>query len=106
MAELALGAIEVAIRPRTRPGECHHDHVLSITACGVERSICEICGHISVSFVSEVAGPVTRGHFARPADDADVVEPAELWSPFADSPHLDIRRREPADRENLLLLSA
>lgn len=103
MAELALGAIEVAIRPRTRPGECHHDHVLTITACGVERSICETCGHISVSFVSEVSGPVSRGHFARPADESDLDVPIEIWSPFADSPHLDIHRRVPADRESLLL---
>ncbi|HEY6635507.1 MAG TPA: hypothetical protein VI141_07825 [Acidimicrobiia bacterium] len=105
MAELALGAIEVAIRPRTRPGVCLHQHVLTVVACGVERTICEICGHIGVSFVSEVTGPVTRQHFARPADEGlDDVE--ELLNPFADQTRLELRRRESPDRRSLLLLTA
>lgn len=102
MAELALGGIEVAIRPRTRPGQCLHEATLSVIASGVERSICETCGHISVSFVSEVSGPVTRRHFARPADEG--LEPDILVAnPFADEERLGVRRREHADPRRLLL---
>ena len=105
MAELALGGIEVAIRPRTRPDQCRHESTLTVTATGVSRSICETCGHISVSFVSEVSGPVTRRHFARPADEG--VEPDILTiSPFADEERLGVRRREHADTRRLLLLTA
>ena len=101
MAELALGAIEVAIRPRTRPGPCPHPTTLSVVACGVERSICEVCGHIAVSFVTEVSGPVTRRHFARPADEG--IEEVEPLNPFADHAFIGLRRRERSNRGALLL---
>lgn len=106
MAELALGGIEVAIRPRTRPAECAHETCLTITAAGVERSICETCGHISVRFLSELSGPVTREHFARPADEC--LEPDQLLdhvneTPFATEERLGLRRRDHHDRERLFL---
>lgn len=92
MAELALGGIELAIRHRVRPGECPHDSVLTISAAGVERSICETCGHISVNFPSELSGPVTRRHFARPTDEVQAaLEVSD--NPFAEEERLGIRRR-------------
>ena len=102
MAELALGGIELAIRPRTRPAQCQHETRLTVTAAGVERSICETCGHIGVRFTFELAGPVTREHFARPADEG--LEPeVERSTPFATEERLGVRRRNPADQERLLL---
>jgi hypothetical protein len=96
MAELALGGIELAIRHRVRPGECTHDTVLTVCAAGVERSICETCGHIGVRFPAEVAGPATRDHFARPADVAGAAREIPE-SPFADEERLGVRRRDHAD---------
>lgn len=102
MAELALGGIELAIRPRTRPSQCRHETRLTVTAAGVERSICETCGHIGVSFTFELSGPVTREHFARPADEE--LEPeVEVTTPFATEESLGVRRRSHADRGQLLL---
>lgn len=101
MAELALGSIELAIRHRVRPAECAHDAVLTVTTAGVERSICETCGHISVNFSAVVSGPVTRHHFARPADEAHAAaEPAE--NPFADEERLGVRRRSETDPLELI----
>jgi hypothetical protein len=101
MAELALGGIELAIRHRIRPGECIHDTVLTVCAAGVERAICETCGHISVSFPSEVSGPATRDHFARPADAASTADEVPDY-PFADEERLGVRRRDHADPGLLL----
>lgn len=102
MAELALGGIELAIKPRTRPGQCVHEQVLSVAAAGVERAICETCGHISVRFLSEMSGPIYRSRFARPADEA--VESPQVY-PFAEEERLGVRRRESADRDRLLLIA-
>jgi hypothetical protein len=98
MAELALGGIELAIRPR--PRQCLHETTISVTAAGVQRSICETCGHISVRFLTEMSGPVYRSRFARPADDAMATPEA---NPFAEEEHLGLRRRESPDPESLLL---
>ncbi|MGD2101767.1 MAG: hypothetical protein PVG83_05970 [Acidimicrobiia bacterium] len=101
MAELALGGIELAIRHRVRPAECVHDSVLTVATPGVERSICETCGHISVNFSSVVSGPVTRHHFARPADEAHAAnEPTD--NPFADEERLGVRRRSDSDPLELI----
>lgn len=102
MAELALGGIELAIRPRTRPAQCRHETCLTVASSGVERSICETCGHISVRFTFELSGPVTRAHFARPADEE--LEPeVETSTPFATEERLGVRRRTHADPGQLLL---
>lgn len=100
MAELALGGLELAIRPRTRPGECLHETALSVTAAGVERSICETCGHISVRFLNEMEGPIFRNRFARPAD---VAAESPMTHPFSDESRLGVTRREGPDPESLLL---
>jgi len=100
MAELALGGFELAIRPRPRTGECLHETTLAIMAAGMQRAICETCGHISVRFISEMEGPIFRSRFARPADEA-VESPRS--HPFADEARLGVRRRELTDPETLLL---
>jgi len=100
MAELALGGFELAIKQRTRPGGCLHESALSVTAAGVERSICETCGHVSVRFVSAITGPVYRDLFSRPADQA-AESPQE--NPFADRPRLGLRSRERREIRSVLL---
>lgn len=93
----------MAIRPRIRSGQCPHEVRLAVTAAGVERSICETCGHISVQFVSEMSGPVTREHFARPADGI-LDEPDDTpRTPFALEERLGVRRRDRVDHKSLLL---
>lgn len=102
MAELVLGGIEVAIRPLTRPGQCAHPTSLSVIAAGIERRICETCGHLSISFVSEVSGPVTRSHFARPADELPP-EVEVVFYPFSDVEGLGVRRRSRVNPVALLI---
>lgn len=102
MAELALGGIELEIRHRGRSGECPHDTAITVSAAGVQRSICENCGHISVNFSAVVSGPVTRGHFARPADEAHAAEEPVEENPFAEEEKLGVRRRGQRDRLGLI----
>ena len=99
MAELALGGFELALRARPRTGQCLHESTLSVAAAGVERSICENCGNISVTFIAEISGPVYRSRFARPADEA-VDSP--LVNPFSEE-CLGVQRREHVAPESLLL---
>lgn len=100
MAELALGGIELAVRPRARSGQCLHDTSLSVIAAGVERRICEGCGHLSIGFVSEVSGPVQRSRFARPADESLDGGPEVIY-PFSVVESLGVRRRAREDRTAL-----
>jgi hypothetical protein len=101
MAELALGGIELAVRPRARSGQCLHDTNLAVVAAGVERRICEDCGHLSIGFVSEVSGPVRRGHFSRPADDL-IGSGDAVFYPFSDVEWYGVRRRSHPDPATLL----
>lgn len=100
MAELALGGIELAVRPRARSGQCVHAANVSVIAAGVERRICEGCGHLSIGFVSEVSGPVRRSHFTRPADEG--MGESTVY-PFSDVEWFGVRRRRHADPEALLV---
>jgi hypothetical protein len=38
---------------RPRVGMCGHKKVISTLTAGLERSVCEDCGHVSVKFVSD-----------------------------------------------------
>jgi hypothetical protein len=70
MAEIALGGVQVTVgaRRRVTPDTCPHPTTLSATTNGLERVVCEVCGHLSVSYTLELTAPVSRERFARPAD--------------------------------------
>lgn len=119
MAEIALGGIEIAIRSTRRDAKaCTHTATLSTISSGVERAVCEECGHLSIRFHRSLTGPVDRDWFARPADDVEELEWTRVdVSPlaryafgtpntdkpevFAHRPHLQVQRR--FERENRVL---
>lgn len=53
-----------------RRAECAHLTTLSVIAGGIERQICEECGHVGFTYESGVSGRdyIDRGKFARKAD--------------------------------------
>jgi hypothetical protein len=51
-----------------RQGKCAHRSTVSVQSSGVERVVCETCGHVSVHFVADLAGEVERDRFARPVE--------------------------------------
>jgi hypothetical protein len=67
MAEIALGGLHVEVK-RTRPGLCMHEETLTTITCGLQRIVCESCGHVGVRYIRPIAGPIDRRRFARQAD--------------------------------------
>ena len=53
---------------RTRPGLCMHEETLTTITCGLQRIVCESCGHVGVRYIRPIAGPIDRRRFARQAD--------------------------------------
>ena len=69
MAEIALGGIQRTVSGRGRQGnDCRHPATMSTITAGLERVVCESCGHMSIRNLTSLAGPVERDRFARPAD--------------------------------------
>src|SRR3970282_338870 len=61
---------------RGRPlAHCPHTETLTTITAGVERSVCESCGHLSFHFPEMISGPVHRNRFARPADQVHASKP-------------------------------
>lgn len=48
-----------------RQSRCPHPVTVSVCSTGVERVVCEVCGHVSVHFLSDVGNELDRSRFAR-----------------------------------------
>ncbi len=69
MAEIALGGIHRTVAHRSRQGnDCRHPVTMSTITAGLERVVCEACGHMSIRNLRSISGPIERQSFARPAD--------------------------------------
>lgn len=57
--------------PRTHPRhrDCIHDETVNVISDGLERVICERCGHVTIRYESMISGDVTRSQFPRRADE-------------------------------------
>lgn len=51
-----------------RQSRCRHSVTVSVGSTGVERVVCEACGHVSVHFLSDMDSEVDRARFARPGE--------------------------------------
>jgi hypothetical protein len=56
------------LRRIRRQDRCAHRVTVKVQASGIEREVCEACGHVSVHFVSGLSGEVDRDRFARPIE--------------------------------------
>lgn len=61
--------MNIGFNTRTNPETCTHSGTIAVNSSGLERSICESCGHVSVSFNTGITGEVSRSAFAREADE-------------------------------------
>lgn len=53
---------------KKRQETCQHTSRVTIRAHGIERQICEDCGHVSFAFSEEELSEIDRDRFARPVD--------------------------------------
>lgn len=56
------------------PAKCSHTETLAVMSAGIERIVCEACGHVSFSIQIESTAAIEREMFARSIDLAQ--EPA------------------------------
>ena len=56
---------------RPKGNNCAHTKSISVRSAGVERMVCERCGHMSFNFLDESSGKADREQFARAIDDPD-----------------------------------
>ncbi|HEX6145347.1 MAG TPA: hypothetical protein VF083_01125 [Acidimicrobiia bacterium] len=48
-----------------RQSRCQHSVTVSVCSTGVERVVCESCGHVSVHFLTDMDSEFDRARFAR-----------------------------------------
>jgi hypothetical protein len=91
------------LRRIRRQDRCVHKVTMTVQSLGIERVVCEACGHVSVHFLSDLTGERDRDRFARPveregkharAEDELTEEP--LVEVFSDRPRSGPVVRNPA----------
>lgn len=45
--------------------ECDHDTTVTVRTAGIERTVCEQCGNVSISALEGLSGTATRSQFER-----------------------------------------
>lgn len=65
---LKVGTVLRLKKPET---PCQHGSRMTIQAGGVERHICESCGHVSFEFADQGYDEVDRRRFARSIDQSE-----------------------------------
>ena len=91
MAEIALGGLHVEVK-RTRPDLCLHEETLTTITCGLQRIVCESCGHVGVRYIRPIAGPIDWRRFARQADL--IHEATAIHDELGEDPHPDSLYRD------------
>jgi len=61
--------MNIGFNNRINTETCAHSATIVVNSSGLDRSICESCGHVSVSFNTDITGEVSRSAFAREADE-------------------------------------
>lgn len=63
------GGETLILQRSRRKTECIHENVVSATYAGIERSVCEACGNVSLRYeMAAIGSELDRGDFRRDAD--------------------------------------
>jgi hypothetical protein len=63
-----------------RQDNCPHRVTVAVRSGGIERRVCESCGHVGVHFLADLSGEVERTSFARSVERGERVHLPELGS--------------------------
>lgn len=50
---------------RLAPAGCEHPNIVTIRNSGIERTVCESCGHVSLRGLEGLSGTADRSQFGR-----------------------------------------
>jgi hypothetical protein len=59
-------------RGRVSRAKCEHPQTISVRTAGIERVVCESCGHVSFSMVDDLIGSPSRDQFERATEGARI----------------------------------
>ncbi len=79
MGDIQWGGIQLQLGGRLRAwrrARCKHPRRIVVRTAGLERTVCESCGHVSFEARADPLNKVKRSDFAR-ASEADV----DQWKP-------------------------
>jgi len=66
-----MGGIRVfAKRGRVARAKCEHAATITINNAGIERTVCENCGHVSINAHEGLSGTASRSQFERDTERA------------------------------------
>ncbi|HEY6635616.1 MAG TPA: hypothetical protein VI141_08375 [Acidimicrobiia bacterium] len=54
-----------AKKSKVARAQCDHDKTITIRTAGIERSVCEQCGNVSISAPEGLSGTASRSQFER-----------------------------------------
>ena len=60
--------LEVLLNRNRETEECLHDEIVTVVCTGLQRVICEGCGHLSFRYLAELTGNIDRSRFGREVD--------------------------------------
>jgi hypothetical protein len=61
------GRLQLFARKNAR-AECAHEKTVTIRTVGIERTVCEKCGRVSIHALEALSGEVDRSQFERESD--------------------------------------
>ncbi|HEX6298962.1 MAG TPA: hypothetical protein VF148_00650 [Acidimicrobiia bacterium] len=60
------GGLQMFVRKgRLAPAECEHPSIVTVLNSGIERTVCETCGHVSFRGLEGLSGTADRRQFER-----------------------------------------
>lgn len=58
-------------RGRSARAKCEHTATITVSNAGIERTVCETCGHVSINAHEGLSGSAKRSQFERDTERAE-----------------------------------
>lgn len=62
-----------ARRGKLARADCEHAETVTVRNAGIERTVCETCGHVSLKGLEGLSGTVSRSQFERASEKSESV---------------------------------
>lgn len=58
---------------KARRAECEHRNIVTVRNAGIERTVCEACGNVSLRGLEGLSGSVSRSQFERESERSHAI---------------------------------